>query len=106
MEKAARGRPPFSLLSALRSGARRQGNAPVAQGLLEHRDRRSGIARLALADGNRGRVVGLQAATRTGALIQGVDERTAVGLVVHGAGSGSCRNLALDDDFDAAVLRL
>ena len=59
-----------------------QGDVPVAQLLLEHRDRRPGIAVLALGDCDGGRVANREAAHHPkGLLPEYLDERLAIGLI-------------------------
>src|SRR5229473_952766 len=65
------------------SAPRRHGDVVVAQLLLEHRDRRAGIALLALADRDGGRVADRKATLRVAALRVSLDERPAIGRIVR-----------------------
>jgi len=62
----------------------RHGDLPVAQFLLEHRDRRPGIALLALAHRDGGRVADREAANAPGAFPECLEERLAIVLIAHG----------------------
>src|SRR5262249_47739244 len=63
----------------------RHGYVPVTQLLLEHWDRRSGLALVALGDGDGGRVADREAAAPVpkANVPERLDERLAIGLVAH-----------------------